>query len=159
MRYAALFIALLLLVAGGIWWWSRPTHPPVVKRSLYETDMVENLVRGLLTELKPPAEPVCFLAFGDGTTSPSHIFMRRFAGTHPELLACGAAAMPPGCQQFETSSGRPGLMIHIVKFKEFTPGTFDVVVSFSNLPAGKNRFIYRIANLGGEWKIRSCKAA
>ncbi len=159
MRRAAFFITLLLLVAGGIWWCQRPTHPPVVKRSLYENDMVENLVRGLLTELKPPVEPVCFLAFGDGTTSPSRAFTARFAGTYPEVLGCGSAAMPPGCQQFETSSGRPGLTIHIIQFKEFTPGTFDVLVSFSNLPDGKNRFTYRITKLGGEWKIRRRKAA
>lgn len=159
MRRAAPFITLLLLVAGGIWWWQRPTHPPIVKRSLYETDMVENLVRGMLTELKPPVEPVCFLAFGDGTTSPSRAFTARFAGTHPEVLGCGAAAMPPGGRQFETSSGRPGLTIHIIKFKEITPGMFDVLVGFSNLPDGHNRFTYRIAKLGGEWEIRSRKTA
>lgn len=159
MRRAAISIVLLLLIGGGIWWWQRPTHPPVVNRSLYETDMVEGLVRNLLTELPPPVEPVCFLAFGDGTTSPSHVFMQRFAGTHPQLLACGAAAMPPGLGQFETSSGRPGLTIHIVKFKEILPDTFDVWVSFSNLPDGKNRFTYRIAKIAGDWEIRSRKAA
>lgn len=159
MRRTILNVGLLLLVAGGIWWWRRPAHPPVVNASIYETDMVEGLVRGLLTELKPPVQPVCFLAFGGGTTSPSEAFIARFKGSDPEVCGCGAAAMPLVGRQFETSTGRPGLIIHVVEFKEITPSTFDALVSFSNLPEGRNRFTYRVWKTSGEWKIKNRKAA
>ncbi len=159
MRRALICAGLLLLVAAGFGWWLRPTHPPVVNRSIYETDMVENLVRRLLTELQPPVEPVCFLAFGDGTTPPSRAFIARFAGTTPEVLSCGAGAMPPGGRQFETSTGRPGLTLHIVEFKEIQRDMFDVLVRFSNLPEGHNGFTYRVLKVGYEWKVNRRKAA
>ena len=159
MRRAILLVGVGLLLAGGIWWWLRPSHPAPVNRSIYETDMVEGLVRELLAELKPPISPVCFLAFGDGTTTPSSPFIARFAGSNPSVRGCGAAAMPPVGRQFEISTGRPGLIIHIVEFKEITPSAFDVLVRFSNLPEGQDRFTYRVRNVGGDWRIISRKAA
>jgi hypothetical protein len=60
---------------------------------------------------------------------------------------------------FETATGRPGLVIRIIRFKEIIPGTFDVLVGFSNLPPGHDRFTCRISNLAGEWVIKSRKPA
>jgi hypothetical protein len=153
----AIFLGLALI--GGFRWWHHPKHPAPVNASLYETEMTEGLVRAMLAELKPPVPPVCFLAFGDGATPPSREFIVRFAGSQPTVRSCDSTASPPIGAYFETSTGRPGLVIHIIRFKEFIPGTFDVLVSFSNLPAGHDRFTYRIANLGGDWVIRSRTAA
>jgi hypothetical protein len=158
MRRALVLAGLGLLLAGGLWGWHRPSHPAPVKASLYETDMVEGLIRGLLTELNPPVPPVCFLAFGDGTTPPSAAFVSRFADSHPGVRSCNSAALPPVGRQFEVSTGQPGLVIHIIRFKEVLPGSFDVLVRFSNLPNGQDRFTYRISSVGGEWKIESRKA-
>ena len=159
MRRVVIFLGLGLLLAGGAWWWLRPTHPAPVNASIYETDMVEGLIRELLTELKPPVPAVSFLAFGDGTTPPSRAFISRFVGSQPAVRACDSAASPPVGQQFEISTGRPGLIIHVIQFKEITPSAFDVLVRFSNLPEGQDRFTYRVTKLGGEWKIDSRKAA
>lgn len=159
MRRIVIFIALGLLLAAGVWWWRHPSHPAPVNASLYETDMVAGLVRGLLAEMKPTTASVCFLAFGDGTTAPSREFIARFAGSRLAVRSCSSAAMPSVGQQFEISTGQPGLIIHIVQFKEIIPTTYDVLVSFSNLPNGQNRFTYRVSNHGGEWKITSRKAA
>jgi hypothetical protein len=159
MRRAVIVIVLGLALAGGFRWWHAPAHPPPVNASLYETDMTKGLVRDVLAELKPPLPPVCFLAFGDGTTPPSPEFIQRFADRQPAVRSCGAAVAPPIGRYFELTTGRPGLVVHIIRFKEIIPGTFDVDVSFSNLPAGHDRFTYRVSNLAGEWKIKGRKPA
>jgi len=158
MRRILIAIFLVAAVAGGWWWWRPPRHP-VVDASLYETDMTENLVRIILTQMKPPVPAVCFLAFGDGGTPPSHEFIARFAGSQPAVRSCGSAASPATGQFFETSTGRPGLVVHIIQFKESEPGTFEVLVSFSNLPPGHDRFTYRLYNAAGDWILRSRKPA
>jgi hypothetical protein len=159
MRTLLLVLSLALLGAAGIWWWQRPAHPAPVKASLYETDMAEALVRSILAELKTDAPPVCFLAFGEGGTPPGREFLARFAGSHPAVRSCGSSAAPPIGKFFEISTGKPGLVVHIIRFKEFVPGTFDVLVSFSNLPAGQDRFTYRVAQIAGEWTVKSRKPA
>jgi hypothetical protein len=155
-----IIIGLGLALFGGIWWrHAHSAHPAPVNASIYETDMIEGLVREILTEFKPPLPTICFLAFGDGTTSPSAEFIARFAGSQPALRRCGSAVSPPNGGFFETSTGRPGLVVHIIRFKEFIPGTFDVAVSFSNLPPGHDRFTYRVTQIGGEWQVNSRKPA
>jgi hypothetical protein len=154
-----LVIAFVLALAGGWWRWHSPTHPAPVKASIYETDMTEHLVREILAAWPPPAPPVCFLAFGDGSTSPSPAFIARLADSRPAVRSCGSSVAPPTGQFFETSTGRPGQTIHIISFKELIPGTFDVRVGFSNLPPGHDQFTYRISKVGGEWKIESQKPA
>jgi len=148
-------IGLGVLLGVGCWWWRPPAHP-VVTASLYETDMVAGLVREILTELKPPVPPVCFLAFGEGGTPPSRDFIARFAGSEPAVRSCNSAAMPPTGQFIETSTGRPGLVVHVIRFKQISPETYDVWVAFSNLPAGHDRFRYRISGAGESWTVKSC---
>jgi hypothetical protein len=105
------------------------------------------------------APPVCFLAFGEGYTQPSPDFIARFAGTRPAVRNFESAVAPPTGQFFDKSNGQPGLIIQIISFKEFIPGTFDVLVAFSDLPPGHRHFIYRIQNFGGEWEIKGRKPA
>ena len=117
--------------------------------------MTEGLVREILTELQPNAPSVCFLAFGEGGTPPSSEFLARFAGSQPAVRSYGSAASPPIAKFFEVSTGKSGLVVHIIHFQEFVPGTFDVLVAFSNLPAGHDRFTYRLSNIAGDWKVKS----
>ncbi len=144
-----------LVLLGGLWWWHRPAHPAPVNASLYETDMIAGLVRQILTEFKPPVPTVCFLAFGDGRTPPSPEFIARFAGSQPEVRSCGSAASPPIGKYFDVSTGRPGLVVHIIDFREIIHDTFDVDVSFSNLTPGHDRCVYRINRIGGDWRFKS----
>ncbi len=46
-------------------------------------------------------------------------------------------------------------MVHVIRFKQIIPGTFDVWVALSNLPPGHDHFIYRVSHAIGEWKIES----
>jgi hypothetical protein len=156
----AIIIGVVLALLGG-WWWrhTHPAHPAPVNASAYETDMMESLVREILTEFQPPLPSVCFLAFGDGATSPSEEFIARFAGSQPAVRRCGSAVSPPVGEFFETSTGRPGLLVHIVRFKEFLPGAFDVEVAFSNLPPGHDRFTYRVIRIGDQWQVKGRKPA
>lgn len=149
----------VVAVVGGFWWSQHKTAPQRVNGSAYESEMIEKLVLGLLQELGSQAPPVCFLAFGDGATQPSPGFVARFAGTHPTVKDAGSAVSPPIGKFFDKSNGRPGLVIHIVSFKEYVSGIYDVLVTFSNLPSGHNRFIYRISKATGEWKVKSRKPA
>ena len=155
MRRVIIAVGLGLALAGSFWWLRPPAPPPRVNASLYETDMTEGLVRGILSELKPPVPPVCFLAFGEGFTPPSQTFLARFAGNRPPVRSCGSAVSPPIGQDIEVSTGRPGLMVHVIRFKKIIPGTFDVWVALSNLPPGHDHFIYRVSQAIGEWKIES----
>jgi hypothetical protein len=148
-----------LALIGGLWRGHHPAHPAPVNASIYETDMTEGLVRGFLPECAACGQGVCFLAFGEGTTSPSRTFIARFAGSRPVVRSCGSAVSPLTGKYFETATGRPGLVIRIIRFKEIIPGTFDVLVGFSNLPPGHDRFTCRISNLAGEWVIKSRKPA
>jgi hypothetical protein len=148
-----------LALAGGFLWLRPPAHPPSVNASLYETDMTESLIRNILAEMEPPLPPVCFLAFGDGGTPPSRAFIARFAGTHPAILSYQTASAPPTGQYIETSTGRPGLVLHIIRFQQITPGTFDVLVQFSNLPSGHDHFLYRVAQVDDAWVVQYCHHA
>lgn len=156
-----LFIVLMvgLALAGGAWWLHRPAYPAPVNASRYENGMVEGLVRGILPELATNRMPVVFLAFGDGTTPPSQAFIARFAGSRPEVRSCGSSVNPPTGQYFEVSTGKPGMLVHVIRFKQIIPGAFDVIVRFSNLPAGHDQFAYRISDLTGQWTIESRKPA
>ena len=154
MRRAIIAVGLGLALAGSFWWLRPPAPPPRVNASLYETDMTEGLVRGILSELKPPVPPVCFLAFGEGFTPPSQTFLSRFAGNRPPVRSCDYAVSAIG-KNFEVSTGRPGLMVHVIRFKQIIPGTFDVWVALSNLPPGHDHFVYRVSHAIGEWKIES----
>ena len=149
-------LALLLLLAGGWWSWRRahPVHPGPVDAAIYETDMTEALLKRILPELPAPVPSVCFLAFGDGRTPPSREFLARFAGSTPAVCSCGSAASPPIGRYFDAYTGREGLIVHFVSFKEFIPGTFDYIVRFSNLPDGHDRFTYRVTRVGDEWVVK-----
>lgn len=157
MRRATLVILLAVVVAGalggGFWWWRHSRIPPRVNASPYESDMTEGLVRGVLHELGGSGPPVCFLAFGEGRTPPSPGFIARFASTYPELRSSGSSVSPPIGKHFEVSNGRPGLIVRVISFREITPSVCEAVVAFSNLPAGRDRYIYRVAKQGGEWVV------
>src|SRR5438093_8574445 len=90
-----LVIAAVSIVAGGWWWVRHPRHPKGVNASEFETDLVAAVVCGILTEPETSSRAVCFLAFGEGRTSPSGRFLARFAGSHPAVRSCGSWVSPP----------------------------------------------------------------
>lgn len=151
---AALLAGALLMLAG-IFWWQQPKHPGRVEVSPYENDMIETVVRSVLREDGVREAPVCFLAFGEGTTTPSSAFIARFADCRrPVVRGVGSSVMPPIDRTFEKDNGRPGVIIQIVKFEPFISGVFEVTVGLSSLPPGHDRIVYRIADTGGKWEIR-----
>lgn len=145
------------LVAGGFWKWRASIPPAPVNVSPFETDMTVGLLRGILGELGPSAPPVCFLAFGEARTPPSGGFMSRFGRTRPQLRSFGSAVAPPINRFFEISNGRPGLVISVISFREITTSLFEFEVVFSNLPAGQDRYLYKVMNQGGDWVVVSRK--
>ena len=160
-RFIVVWVLLAAAVAGGGWWWLHHSErPPQVNAAEYETDMTEGLLRAVLREFEGTGTGLCFLAFGEGPTRPSRPFIARFDGTTPALQSCGAAESPPNLgKYFDKGNGMPGVLIEVVKFKEITPDGFDVVVAFSHLPAGQDRFTYRVSRIGGEWIVRNRKPA
>ena len=158
---SVLLLAVIGLGFAGFGWWRshHPVHPPHVNAAEYESDMTEALVRGILDQLDAKAPHTCFLAFGEGLTPPGSDFLARFKGARLTVRTCHAAVAPPNGKYYDIISGQEGLMLHVLKIKEFIALHYDVTVSLSNLPAGHNLFIYRIGNLGGDWKIESCKPA
>ncbi|MBC8095464.1 MAG: hypothetical protein H7Y43_06610 [Akkermansiaceae bacterium] len=158
MRRNLLLLTLGLVLAtavGAIWWRLHAKRPPQVNASEYESDMTEGLVRGVLKELGGNAPSVCFLSFGEGRKPPSQAFVSRFATCRPEVRSAGSAVAPPIGKFFEISTGRRGLIIQVVEFRQIIPGCFEVVVAFSNLPAGRDHFIYRVVDEGGDWRVKS----
>lgn len=158
---SVLLLATIGLVFLGLGWWRshHTVHPPPVNTVEYESNMTEALVRGILDKLESNAPRTCFLAFGDGLTPPSRNFLARFQGARLNVRSCHYAVNPSSGKYYDIITGQEGLMLHVIKIKEYISGTFDVVVSLSNLPAGHDHFRYRILNIGGEWKTESCKPA
>jgi len=143
---------------AGFAWWRHTRLPPRVNASEFENEMTASLVHELLRELatnNPP--PVCFLAFGEGQTPPSYNFVAQFSGSYPALRGSGSSASPPIGKYFEVSNGRPGLILRLVRIRAITPSSHEVVVAFSNLPAGRNRFRYRVSKLAGDWSVANRK--
>lgn len=149
-------VALPLLVAGGIWL-SRPAHHfGKTEVSPFENDMIESLVRGILPEDGIRNAPVCFVSFGEGRTTPSSDFLHRFADCrNPVVHGTGSSVAPPIDRYFDKYTGRPGTVIQIINLHEYIPGVFDITVSISTRPRGHEREVYRIANIGGTWTIKS----
>jgi hypothetical protein len=156
MKKAAIIALVLGIVAAGVVWrmhHARTPHP--VEVAGFESDMTEGLLRGIFPELKNAS--VCFVAFGEDKTEPSWAFITRFADSHPPVKSFKSSVFPPGGKILEVSTGRVGVIIQIISFKEFIPGTFDVLVALSTMPPGHDRFVYRVSNATGEWIIKSRK--
>jgi hypothetical protein len=153
-------LLLTLVVAAAGWWRFHPVHPPQhANLSEFETDMIAGLLRGIFQEQGADHPPVFFVAFGEARTPPSYAFLARFAGQMPPVRAFTSAVLTPTGLVLETSTGRPGVIIQVIRFKEYIPGTYDVLVTLSNRPGGHERFTYRVTGLGDTWIIKSRRPA
>jgi hypothetical protein len=159
MKKAAVIVLILGLAVSGVCWWGfyHAKAPQPARVAEYESDMMEGLLRGIFRQLDESNLAVYFLAFGEARTEPSGAFIARFADHHPPVRRFTSSVVAPGGMVFETSTGRPGVIIQVISFKESSAGTFDVLVAFSNRPAGRDRVLYRISNDGGEWLIKNWK--
>jgi hypothetical protein len=159
-RILVILLLLTLIVEGASWWRFHPVRPPQrANLSEFETDMTAGLLRGIFQEQGADRPPVFFVAFGEARTAPSYAFMARFAGQMPPVRALTSAVMTPTGMVFETSTGRPGVIIQVIRFKEYIPGTFDVLVALSTRPGGHDRFTYRVTGRGDDWTIKSRQPA
>lgn len=149
-------LAGVVLLVGVATWWNRPAHRAGrIDRSPFENDMMEGFVRCLMLETNLRDAPVCFLAFGEGHTSPSSGFLARFADCrHPAVRGVGSSVLPPVNRVFDKDNGRPGVVLQIIKCNEYYTSVFNITVSFSNLPRGHDRFVYRVGRDSGDWTIR-----
>ncbi len=161
MKKAVIITLVFAVVVVSLGWWKfhhakNPRHANV---SEYESDMTAGLLHIIFQELDSRHPPVYFIAFGEARTEPSYSFITQFAGHHPPVRSFTAAVSTPNGLVLETATGRAGVIIQIISFKEFVTGTFDILVALSNQPPGHDRFTYRIFNNGGDWILRSRKPA
>jgi hypothetical protein len=158
----AVFILLILGIAvAGLGWrqWHQTRGLRHANLGEFDPDMTAGLLNGIFQELGAEDPPVYFVAFGEARTEPDEAFIARFADHIPPVRSFTASVSTPNGLVLETSTGRPGVIIQIIHATEYIPGTFDVLVELSNLPARHNRFFYRLSNVGGEWKIEGRKPA
>jgi hypothetical protein len=99
------------------------------------------------------------LSVSDGATDRGQFSARGNPPTKTRTEGVYAIRFDLTGKYFETATGKPGLVVRIIRFKEIIPGTFDVLVGCSNLPPGHDRFTCRISNQAGEWVIKSRKPA
>jgi hypothetical protein len=159
MKKTVIITLILGMIISGVGWW-KLHHARIPRRANvveFESDMTEALLRGIFQELDASKPSVYFVAFGETQTAPGSAFIARFADHRPPVRSLVSSTMPANGMTIETATGRAGVIIQIISFKEFISGTFDVRVSFSNLPPGHVRFVYRVSNVTGEWKIKSRK--
>jgi hypothetical protein len=163
MRNLIIIIAILLTFIGGWAAWRHHSfnQSKIVRNANvedYESNMTEALVRQMIPDLPKEKANAIFLAFGEQLTSPSGRFISRFRDVRPPVKSFKAASMPVNGMIIDTSTGRVGLLIQIVKVKPFVAAEFEVEVAVSKAGAGWDHFCYHIVNLGGDWKVRSRKA-
>ncbi|MDR3460433.1 MAG: hypothetical protein P4N60_23640 [Verrucomicrobiae bacterium] len=159
MRHLVIIIVSLLLVVATWAGWRRHVfnelkiaHPANVAE--FESDMTEALARQIFQELQKNGPSAFFLAFGERLTPPSGAFIARFQNVQPRVERFDAAVMPPTGMIMDTSSGRIGLIVQIIKIKPYVVGEYEVEVAISNAKAGWDHFVYRIFNAGGEWRVK-----
>jgi hypothetical protein len=150
-----IIIALVLgLLAAGGWWLLAARHNSrQANMEKFESDLTENLVDEIMQENDAVKPQRYFLAFGEERTDPSRLFIARFARHFPPVRGISSSVMTRNGQVTETANGRAGVFIQILRVKKNLSGTFDVLVAFPKLPAGENRFVYRMANDNGKWSL------
>jgi hypothetical protein len=149
----ALFLGLLVAAGGG--WFIHGHDARRANREAFETDLTEGLVQGIMQEMDADGPKFYFLAFGAEQTNPSRLFIARFARHFPPVRGIASAFMLRNGKMVETAGGRAGVVIQIIRCKKIGPGTADLRVVFPKLPAGGNRFVYRLTDTGGKWTIQS----
>jgi len=146
---------LIAAVVLAVLWLRPPAHYQRIDASPFENDAVEALVRDLLQQDGLRDTSVCFLAFGEGGASPHSDFIDRFADCHhPAVLALNATVNPSPSLVLEKHNGHAGLVIKIIQLRELIPNDYDITVSLSNLPSGRDQVIYHVINSGGNWTVK-----
>jgi hypothetical protein len=92
-------------------------------------------------------------------TPPSAEFIARFNNVQPPVRNFQASVMPPNGMIIDTATGRMGAIVQIIAIKPVIVGVFDVEVAIAKGGPGGERFIYRVSEFGGEWRVKSCKPA
>jgi hypothetical protein len=155
MKKAIIIVIILgaLVLAAG-WLVVHSHHTRKSNMVEFETDLTETLVRGIIQEMDAGQPKYYYVAFGEGRTDPSRLFMARFASHIPPTRGISSAYDTRNGQVTETAHARLGVIIQIVRFKKIDEETMDVLVQFPNQAAGENRFAYRLSSQGGKWSIQ-----
>jgi hypothetical protein len=143
MKNPAIIIILLVasLAIGLGWWWLHPRDARRENMGEFESDMTEALLHGIIQDFDGNQPKPYYVTFGEAGTEPSRVFMARFSAHNPRVQGIVGA-----------SPGR-GVVVQIIRIKRITEGAFVYSVKFPNLPAGDNRFLYRLSNASGNWAI------
>jgi len=155
-RYTLLSLALLTAVTwGGL---AHFRHHQPVALAEFETDLTEGLVQGIIKELDADGPKVYFLTFGEVWAEPSPDFISRFAGHFPPVRGFESSVHTPNGLILDTASGRPGVIIQILRMKPVIPGTCDVWVTFPNRQTSPRAITYRVFDQDGAWTINPSSA-
>jgi len=150
-------ILLSLALLAAVVWWGRAhfRHSQPVAVAEFETDLTEGLVQGIIKELDADGPKVYFLTFGEVWAEPSPDFIARFAGHFPPVRGFESSVHTPNGLILDTASGRPGVIIQILRIKPVIPGTSDVWVTFPNRQSAPKDVTYRMFDNSGTWTIKS----
>jgi len=150
-----ILFSLALLAVVGWWGLAHYRHHQPVAVAEFETDLTAGLVQGIIQELAADESSVYFITFGEAQTEPSPGFIARFAGQFPPVRSLESSVHTPNGLILDTASGRPGVIIQILRIKPVIPGTCDVWVTFPNRRAGPKDLTYRVFDQDGAWTIKS----
>jgi hypothetical protein len=143
-----------ILTAVGVGWWLHARHNPrAANMAEFENDVTDGLLRGIIQEQDADQPKAYFVSFGADQTDPSRLFMARFGGHNPPVRGISSSFTLQGGQRVETARARTAVFVQVLRCRQFSPGTFDVLVLFPKLPDGENRFTYRVSNQSGDWTI------
>jgi len=162
-RLVLILISLLVLAAGWEAWRLHAFNESKIHHRVnvadFESDMTESLARQIFQDLQKSRPMAFFLAFGQQMTPPSAEFIARFNNVQPPVRNFQASVMPPNGMIIDTATGRMGAIVQIIAIKPVIVGVFDVEVAIAKGGPGGERFIYRVSEFGGEWRVKSCKPA
>jgi|SRR5208282_6417114 len=162
-RLVIIFVSLLVAgIAWGAWRqhvFNESKIPHRANVADFESDMTESLARQIFQDLQKDRPLAYFLVFGENMTAPSRSFLARFDNVQPPVKNFEAVVVPPTGLIIDTATGRVGAIVRIVRIKPYIVGEYDVEVAITKAGPGKGRFVYRMSEFGGEWRVKSCKPA
>ena len=161
MKRILIIAALVLgLFASGGWLWFHGRDARQANMVAFESDVTESLIQGIMQEMDADQPKFYFVGFGREKTDPSRLFIARFATHVPQVRGASSAFMKRNGHLMETSSGRTGVTIQILRLKPIKAsqdnggGGVEALVVFPKSPADENRFNYRLVQDGGKWVIK-----
>jgi hypothetical protein len=115
----------------------------------FEAAATEMVVKDIVSHAGPSHASVYFLALGYRLTPPGDSFLEKFAAHQPPIKSYAASRVSLAGDFVDAESGRVGVMIQIAKIERIGERELEIEAALSNLPAGSNRFSYRVVQRDG----------